>query len=49
MKSLQTRLDLIIYCRCLYIEEQTSEAYLKINPFGKVPAIKDGDFCIAER
>ncbi|EDV22076.1 Glutathione S-transferase theta-1 [Trichoplax sp. H2] len=28
--------------------EQSTEAFLKINPFGKVPAIKDGDFCLAE-
>jgi len=28
--------------------EQRSEEYLKINPKGKVPAIKIGDFCMSE-
>lgn len=29
--------------------EQKSEAYTKINPAQQVPAIKDGDFLLAER
>lgn len=28
--------------------EHRHDAYLAINPFGKVPAIKDNDFCLAE-
>jgi len=32
----------------LFNGEQKSEAYLKINPQGKVPAIKVGDFCMSE-
>jgi len=28
--------------------EQTSPEYLAINPYGKVPALKDGDFVMAE-
>ncbi|EDV23103.1 expressed hypothetical protein [Trichoplax adhaerens] len=28
--------------------EQTKEDFQKVNPMGKVPAIKDGDFCLAE-
>ena len=28
--------------------EHKSEEYLKINPSGQVPAIKDGDFCLSE-
>jgi len=28
--------------------EQKSPEYLKINPRGKVPSVKDGDFCVSE-
>lgn len=28
--------------------EQTSPEYLAVNPYGKVPALKDGDFTMAE-
>lgn len=28
--------------------EHKSEAHLKINPFGQMPSMKDGDFCLAE-
>lgn len=28
--------------------EQQGEAFQAINPFGRVPAIKDGDFCLSE-
>jgi len=29
-------------------DEQKSDEYLAINPYGKVPALKDGDFVMAE-
>ena len=29
-------------------DEQKSDEYLAINPYGKVPALKDGDFAMAE-
>jgi len=29
-------------------DEQKSDEYLAINPYGKVPALKDGDFTMAE-
>ncbi|XP_051887937.1 glutathione S-transferase theta-1-like [Pristis pectinata] len=32
----------------LFMGEQYSEEYQKINPLGKVPVIKDGDFVLAE-
>lgn len=28
--------------------EQRSESFMEINPFSRVPAIKDGDFCLSE-
>lgn len=28
--------------------EQRSDAYKKINPYSRVPAFKDGDFCLSE-
>lgn len=33
----------------LFEGEQRSDWYKKINPLGKVPAIKDGEFTLAER
>ncbi|RDD38045.1 Glutathione S-transferase theta-1 [Trichoplax sp. H2] len=30
------------------IGEQRKEEFLKVNPHGKVPVIKDGDFCLTE-
>ncbi len=32
----------------LALGEQRSESYLKLNPFGKVPTLKDGDFVLFE-
>ena len=32
----------------LRANEQKTDWYLKINPAGKIPAIKDGDKCMAE-
>lgn len=31
------------------VGEHKTENYLKINPIGKIPAIKDGDFCVLDR
>ena len=33
----------------LFKGEHKSEAFLKINPAGQVPAIKDGNFTLGER
>ena len=32
----------------LSVKENRREWYLKINPNGTIPAIKDGDFCLSE-
>ncbi|KAH0625692.1 hypothetical protein JD844_015287 [Phrynosoma platyrhinos] len=33
----------------LRLVEQREEAFLKVNPVGQVPAMKDGDFALSER
>ena len=42
------KVDVELYQVNFEIGEHKSPEYLKINPRGQVPAIKDGDFCLAE-
>jgi len=34
--------------KCMPFQDTNTEAFLKINPFHAVPALQDGDFCLAE-